>query len=353
MLKAAWVRKDRAFTALLSIAVVATMATVALTVYSDLEGKFSREFRSFGANVVVTSSRSLNGGDLATVKAAAGNKADVVPVGYAIAHGPNDVAVVVGGTDLKAFRELHSWWSFDGLFHGDALLGARAAAALSPRGDPFEVTYNGQVTLIKPLGIFHSGSDDDARIYMSLPQFSYLTNLKANIAQLRIPGRPSEIEQRVNSLTALLPGMEVKPVRQITVAQTEVLGKTRSIVFASSAIVIVLIVICMVATLTGSVLERRRDFAVMKALGASNSAVNLLFAGEAALTSLLGAIIGFIVGSAIALWIGQANFGAVILPRLQLLLPVILGSIILALAASSAPLRILRRIQPAGILRGE
>ncbi|HZI56895.1 MAG TPA: hypothetical protein VFF39_08975, partial [Verrucomicrobiae bacterium] len=54
LFKAAWVRKDRALTALVSVAVVATIATAALTIYSDLEGKLSREFRGFGANVIVT-----------------------------------------------------------------------------------------------------------------------------------------------------------------------------------------------------------------------------------------------------------------------------------------------------------
>ena len=42
LFKAAWVRKDRALTALISVAVVATIATAALTIYSDLEGKLSR-----------------------------------------------------------------------------------------------------------------------------------------------------------------------------------------------------------------------------------------------------------------------------------------------------------------------
>src|SRR5579864_9332492 len=88
VLKASWMRKDRAFTAFLSIAVVATMATVALTVYSDLEGKFSREFRSFGANVIVSArGASLSADDpalmktLALIKSTAGNKTEVVPVG--------------------------------------------------------------------------------------------------------------------------------------------------------------------------------------------------------------------------------------------------------------------------------
>ncbi len=356
MLKAAWVRKDRSLTALLSITVVATMATVGLTVYSDLEGKFSREFRSFGANVIVTARNgSLSADNLASIRATTGAKAETVPVGYAVAQASDKSSVVVGGTDLAALKALNSWWSLDPTADssGDALLGSRAASALSPSGAPFQLTYNGKTVSIHPAAIFHSGSEDDSRIYIGLSQFSYLTGLQPNTAQLRVTGTPAEIEEQVAKLAAALPQAEVKPVRQITAAQTAVLGRTRSIVLSASAIVVVLIVICMVATLTGSVFERRKDFAVMKALGASNRAVNLIFAGEATITSLLGAILGFLVGSGIAFWIGEANFGAAIVPRAQLLLPVVLGSIVLALVASTAPLRILRRIQPAGILRGE
>ena len=124
-------------------------------------------------------------------------------------------------------------------------------------------------------------------------------------------------------------------------------------VLVASAIVIVLIVLCMVASLTSAVLERRKDFAVMKALGASDRTVNALFAGEAAFISAIGALTGFVVGTGIAYWIGKANFGAAIMPRIELVVPVLLGSVVLSLIAASAPLRLLRRIQPAGILRGE
>ena len=236
----------------------------------------------------------------------------------------------------------------------DGLTGTRYwVPELQQRFRPGAVTYGSQRTLINPRTIFHSGSEDDSRIYVNLPQFSYLTDLQPNTVQLRIAGTPAEIEQQIDKLAASVPELEIKPVRQITAAQTAVLGKTRSIVLAASAVVVVLIVVCMVATLTGSVLERRKDFAVMKALGASNSTVNLLFAGEATLTSILGAIVGFIAGTAVAFWIGKANFGAAIMPRPEVLAPVVLGSIVLALIASTAPLRLLRRIQPAGILRGE
>jgi len=168
-----------------------------------------------------------------------------------------------------------------------------------------------------------------------------------------VEGRPQEIQATISGLKSALPDADVQPVRQITQAQTAVVGKTRSVVLASSAVVVVLIMLCMAATFTSSVLERRRDFAVMKALGASNRTVNFLFASESALLALAGSTLGYVLGSGIAFWIGKANFDAAIMPQPMLLLPVLLGSVILALIASTAPLRLLQQIQPAGILRGD
>src|ERR1051326_3094828 len=111
LLRAAWVRKDRALTALVSVAVVATIATVALTIYSDLEGKLSREFRGFGANVIVTSAMSLDAEKLATINKTLDSHGQVGPVAYAVATTQDKTPVVIGGTDIKMFRELKPAWS--------------------------------------------------------------------------------------------------------------------------------------------------------------------------------------------------------------------------------------------------
>jgi putative ABC transport system permease protein len=354
LLKAAWVRKDRAFTALVSVAVVATIATAALTIYSDLEGKLSREFRGFGANVVVTkNSAALTPGELASMRTIVGNSSEIVPVGYAIATETTSKArIVVGGADVDKLRELNASWSFSNAVHGSALVGARVDETLA-HGADLQISFGKASTSIKAGTIFHSGSDDDSRIYLPLEDFVRLTGIQPNTALVRIEGKPQQIQNAVAQLSAALPGVEVKPVRQITQAQTAVVGKTRSVVLASSAVVVILIMLCMVATFTGSVLERRKDFAVMKALGASNRTVNFLFAAESALLALAGSAAGYILGCGIAFWIGKVNFDAAILPRPLLLFPVLLGSVALALIASTAPLRLLQQIQPAGILRGE
>jgi putative ABC transport system permease protein len=354
LFKAAWVRKDRAFTALVSVGVVATIATAALTIYSDLEGKLSSEFRGFGANVVVTkNSGALTPSELADMHKIVGSVGEIVPVGYAIATETTSKSkIVVGGADIEKLRELNASWSFSNTGQGSALLGARVDETIT-HGSALQLSFGKTAAVIRPAGFFHSGSDDDSRVYIPLEDFVRLTGVQPNTALVRIEGKPQQIQNAVAQLSAGLPGVEVKPVRQITQAQTAVVGKTRSIVLASSAAVVVLIMLCMVATFTGSVLERRKDFAVMKALGASNRTVNFLFASEAALLALTGSSAGYVLGCVIAFWIGKANFDAAILPQPMLLFPVLLGSVVLALIASTAPLRLLQQIQPAGILRGE
>jgi putative ABC transport system permease protein len=362
LFKAAWVRKDRSLTALTSVAVVATMATAALTLYFDLENKLSREFRGFGANVIISKQGGLTPYELALTQYPQYRRGSslpantrVVPVAYAIVTGPDGSRVVLGGTDVAQFRELNSGWSIQnvGHAHTQVLLGSQAAKAFSPAGAPFSVSFGAKQLGLEPEAIFNSGSDDDSRIYIDLQQFTSLTGVQPNTALVRVEGRPQEIQDAISRLSSDFPELEVKPVRQITAVQTAVVGKTRSVVLASSAVIVVLIMLCMAATFTSAVLERRKDFAVMKALGASNKTVNLMFAAEAAVLALAGAAMGFVAGSGIAYWIGRANFEAAILPQPALLLPILIGSIALALLASTLPLRLLQQIQPAGILRGE
>ena len=363
LFKAAWVRKDRALMILLSAAVVATIASAALTVYLDLDKKLSHEFRGFGANVIVNSQRApLSQDQLARIRenvsqhnASVAGSLQVVPVAYAIATAADGSRVVVGGTDVPSFRELNSWWSVHagGNAGTHVLLGSRASRLLSPEGTAFPITFGNRQITLQPEVVFTSGSDDDSRVYIDLKEFTGLTGAQVNTALLRVEGRPQEIYDTIIALTAAFPDLEIKPVRQITEAQAAVVGRTRSLVLTASIVIVGLVLLCMMATLTSSVLERRKDFAVMKALGAPNRTVGFLFAAETAFLALAGAIGGFAVGSGLAYWIGKVNFDAAILPQPALLLPILLGSVVIALLAAAVPVRRLRRIQPAGILRGE
>jgi putative ABC transport system permease protein len=103
----------------------------------------------------------------------------------------------------------------------------------------------------------------------------------------------------------------------------------------------------------GWVFDRRRDFAIMKALGASTRLLNGFFAAEAAALGATGAVIGFLFGIGIAAWIGRVNFHATVVPRFSVLPVVLAGSMAVTLLAAILPITLLRRVQPAAILRGE
>jgi putative ABC transport system permease protein len=66
-----------------------------------------------------------------------------------------------------------------------------------------------------------------------------------------------------------------------------------------------------------------------------------------------GALMGYVVGIGIAAWIGRVNFHASVMPRLSVLPMVLAGSMAVTLLSAILPISLLRRVQPAVILRGE
>src|SRR5207244_9389372 len=140
-------------------------------------------------------------------------------------------------------------------------------------------------------------------------------------------GSTKEISAVLRKLEDALPTADVRPVRQIVEGEANVLNKTRATLLAASVLIILTAALCVLATLTGWVFDRRRDFAIMKALGASQRLINGFFAAEAAALGAVGALLGFVIGIGIAAWIGRVNFNAVVVPRLSVLPIVLAGSI--------------------------
>ncbi len=157
----------------------------------------------------------------------------------------------------------------------------------------------------------------------------------------------------MHELAEAIPSVEVRPVRQIMEGEARVLGKTRSTLFAASALIVLTAALCVLSTLMGWVFDRRKDFAMMKALGASGALLSGFFAAEAATLGAVGALIGYVVGIGMATWIGRVNFHASVAPRYGVLPVVMAASIAVTLLAAILPISLLRRVQPAVILRGE
>ncbi len=357
MMRAAFVRKGRAFAALLAVVVAASVATAMLSIYVDVQSKLQKEFRNYGANIVIVGANAaaLPANALATADATLAGRGIAVPFAYAVASAAGGTSVVVAGTDFARVERLNRWWSVSAWPQqpGTALLGARAIAALSPDGKPFVLTFNGNPAEITPAGTLNTGADEDSRVYLALSDFTRWTGLQPSTIEIGATGSSDEVEAIREQLAAALPTADVKPVRQIVEAEGRVLGKARAALFASAIVIIVTAILCVVATLTAWVLEQRKNFAIMKALGASERILTGFFAAEAAALGIVGALAGFVIGLGAAAWIARANFQASVTPRFSVLPIVMAGSVALALLSALLPISLLRRVQPANILRGE
>src|SRR5205823_4084412 len=154
------------------------------------------------------------------------------------------------------------------------------------------------------------------RIYLNLPAFEAWTGVEPSTIEIAVNGSTQEINATIPRLARQLSAAQVRPLRQIVEAEARVLGKTRAALLAAAALIILTSALCLLATLTGWVFDRRRDFAIMKALGASAALINGLFAAEAAALGAVGSVLGFALGVGAATWIGRVNFHAPVAPRL-------------------------------------
>ncbi len=355
LVRAAVLRRGRAASALLAMIVAVAVVTAMLNLYVDVQSKLRREFRNYGANVVVVSNTPLAQDALPKIETVLHGQGLAVPFSYVIARTSTGQPVVVAGTDFSTVRDLNRWWSVSRwpAAAGSALVGVRAAAVVSPRGSPFDLTFQGHTIHLDPAGTVQTGAAEDSRIYISRTDFESWTGLQPSTIEIAASGSEKEIDDTVHRLASVLPSAEVRPVRQIMEGEARVLGKTRSTLFAAATLIIFTAALCVLSTLVGWVFDRRRDFAIMKALGASERLVSGFFAAEAAALGAVGATLGFAIGVAVAMWIGRANFHAPVVPRFSILPVVFAGSILVALLAAILPMELLRRVQPAAILRGE
>ena len=143
------------------------------------------------------------------------------------------------------------------------------------------------------------------------------------------------------------------PVRQLVEGESQIVERTHALMFGALMLIALTVAISVLATLSASVLERRRDFALMKALGGTEAQLMRLFLLETMLLAGGGIVAGYMIGSGAAWVISEANFHTATLPRLQVLPMVVLLNLVIAAVAALLPVRALRNLEPAALLRGE
>ncbi len=351
-------RRARSISAVVALSVSAALATALLTLYTSLEAKLHHEFRSFGANILVTAApagQPLPAETLALVQRAAGPDALAAPSTFAVATTDRGTPVVVVGTDFDAARRLNSSWKVDLWPTGPdgALLGAKAANFIADE-HLVKLLYAGKSATFHGMGRIRTGGDEESRIYLPIAAFTAWTGVQPTVIEVQVPGNAAHINTVLGDLRRALPsGVSVQPVRQLVEAESRIVDRTRALMLGAVILIVATVGVSVLATLSASVLERRRDFALMKALGGSEAQLVGLFLLEVLSLAFLGVAAGWILGSGIADLISELNFSTSTLPRLSVLPAVLLLNAFIAACAALLPARVLRTLEPAALLKGE
>lgn len=349
----------------------------------DVERKLTQEFRALGANLVIGAPRatapSVSTGASDTGAGAASpqlfedsalpsiesartpNVVAAAPYLYIVARAAAGQAVVVAGTWLDQTQRLEPWLKVQGewiLSRDDmsrCLVGANVARQFQVGpGSQMELRYGDRNARLAIAGVASAGGAEDNQIFVNLGVAQQLAGLagKIEIVQLSVVGSAKEIAARATHLSQALRGLEVRPVRQITEAEGQLLGRIRLLILLMVTLILALTALCVLATMAALAMERRADVGLMKALGGSISRVVRLFLAEVGVLGAVGGLLGYVAGMGLARWMGERVFGAAISPRMEVL-PLTVALMVGVALAGALPLRLLGRVRPAVILRGE
>ena len=359
--------RGRLAVALIALTSGAAICSALLNVNLDAERKLTQEFRTLGANVVIAP--PAGGSEAALADAGVLDRIAALRLPQILATAPylyvaansGTQPVILAGTWFDQVAKMNSWWKLEGGWvssrddHEHCLVGSTAARQLGlAPGSSVQLRSGDHNISLTVAGIVTTGGGEDNQILTNLDSAQTLAGLsgRVSLVQLSVSGAPTEIEGVTRKLADNLPGLDVRPVRQIAAAEGTILGRIRGLIFWTIALILVLSMLGVLASMAALAMERRRDVGLMKALGGTVPRIMRLFLAEAGTLGAVGGMLGFLIGVLLARWIGERIFGVVISARFEVL-PITIALTIGVALAGAFPLRLLGRVRPAEILRGE
>lgn len=366
-----WASRGRLALALVAVASGATVCAAVVNLELDSSDKLTREFRTLGANVILAP--AIAAGQGATIEQQVMDQVRALEAPEIVAAAPylyvaaeageaaHRVPVIVAGAWLDQTARINSWWQVQGQWVSGrdeterCMLGRAAARSLRlAPGDRVKLRQDGRELSCAVAGVVTAGGSEDSQVFVGLAAAQSLAGREGGISvvQLSVRGEAPAIEAVVRRLADALPGIEVRPVRQLAAAEGRLLDRIRGLLSATVLLILVLSGLGMLAAMAGLALERQRDVGLMKALGGSVRRIMRLFLAEATTVGVLGGLIGSGAGILVAQWIGRSVFAASVTPRL-VVVPVTVAVMVMVALAGALPLRLLGRVRPAEILRNE
>jgi putative ABC transport system permease protein len=298
--------------------------------------------------------------------------------------------------------QLHPWWKLqgawpklplEGALDSDAVIGAALASRLKLKiGDRLPITLppaNGitpgtpRSFALRITGIVSTGDNTDKQILLPLTTAQTIAGLPDSVRRVEVSARtkPEDAFARVDpdslppkqreiwycrpyansiayQIREAIPGAQAEQVRRVEQSEGNVLSRISGLMWLISAAALLAAGFAVSAAMATAVLERRGEIGLMRSLGASKSAIALLFYAESGLLAVFTGAIGYLIGSGVATWLGARIFSgdggsgeAVLNP---VLLPVIVAlALVVAIGGSTPSIRSALRMDPSAILRAD
>ena len=364
LLRAAlWRKRGTVSIAVAAVAIGGSVACALLHVSNDVSRKLNHELRALGPNLIVS--------PVAEMSADAARWLDEEEARYRVSRtGVKSAALLlvsathegrplsIVGADLEAVRQLHPSWRI-GAGEDRTLIGVRLAKALGLKsGDTLSVAFRGdrgdERRLSLPVGAtLESGSDDDEAWWIPLADAQSLAGLPGRISLIQARLADPGDEPRVVASIETGGGIQARVLHALSATEADLFERMRRLMTWVTLGVLISAGLCTFGTLTDLALERRREIALLKALGASRRAVIRQFGAESLAVGFLGGFAGWWIGLVAAQVIGREVFHAAVGVQWALFPLVLAVSIAVAMAAGIGPIRLALAVDPAPVLKGE
>ena len=291
-----------------------------------------------------------------------------------------DVATADGAW-RTGVASLRPRWDVTGAWpHEDALevaLGDELARALALEpGDSLSLGAPGRSVRLLVSGVVRSGGLESRRAWIPLALAQRLADRAGEIDRVALsalvrpaPRRappdaardPAGFERWMctaypanvaRDLAAVVPGAEVVPMTELVAGEAGVVYRLHLLMLLLALAAIVASTLGLASTTTATVVERAREFGLMRAMGANSAQLASLLLAETLFVSLAGGALGWLAGTGAAALIRGDAFAAPASAQ-PLLLPAALAVAAgVALAGTLGPLRLALRLDPVEVLRG-
>ncbi|MDR2112491.1 MAG: ABC transporter permease [Candidatus Accumulibacter sp.] len=365
LLRAISLRNQRVLVVFLALMVGAAIVNALASVYFDINIKMSSELRTFGANFYVGPAKghTLPEKDFEAVLAAA--PAGLIEAGSPYLYGSarselERIALV--GAQFSQLGRLAPYWQVEGDRVGvdfddrNAMIGRTLAARLELKvDDTLTLVKDGEKRSLRIKGIIDAGDASDSLLFVSLPLAQTWLDMPHTVSHafFSLNNRAGEVDAFAEKLQAAHPDWSVRPIRKVSANEGEVLLKIQGLMGLISIVILLLSTLCVNTSLMAIVSERKKEFALQKAIGASNRSIVRQVLLETLSIAFLATCAGCLLGFLLAQVLGQTVFSSSIGLRWAVIPITFALSVTVALAAGVVPLRRIMYIQAAAVLKGE